>query len=91
MRMNRLLADIANSPDEFGEWPYFVSIFGDPASGEPWGWQIDGHHLCLNCTVVDDQVVLTPAFMGCRTVAASSTARRPARCCSAPRNEAGST
>jgi hypothetical protein len=64
MVMNRLLADIANSPDEFGEWPYFVSIFGDPASGEPWGWQIDGHHLCLNCTVVGDQVVLTPAFMG---------------------------
>ena len=32
--------------------------------GEPWGWQIDGHHLCLNCTVVGDQVVLTPAFMG---------------------------
>jgi Protein of unknown function (DUF3500) len=64
MRTNRLLADVTNSPDEFGEWPYFVSIFGDPATSEPWGWQIDGHHLCLNCTVVGDQVVLTPTFMG---------------------------
>lgn len=63
MRTNRLLADVTNSPDEFGEWPYFVSIFGDPA-GDPWGWQIDGHHLCLNCTVIGDQVVLTPTFMG---------------------------
>ena len=64
MRTNQLLADITTSHDEFGEWPYFVSIFGDPASGEPWGWQIDGHHLCLNCTVIGDQIVLTPTFMG---------------------------
>ena len=32
MRMNQLLADLSGSPDEFGEWPYFVSIFGDPAT-----------------------------------------------------------
>ena len=64
MRTNQLLADVTKSQDEFGEWPYFVSIFGDPASGEPWGWQIDGHHLCLNCTVIGDQIVLTPTFMG---------------------------
>jgi hypothetical protein len=60
MRLNQLLADVSNSPDEFGEWPYFVSVFGDPASGEPWAWQIDGHHLCLNCTFIGDQIVLTP-------------------------------
>jgi hypothetical protein len=35
MRLNRLLADVSDSPDEFGEWPYFVSIFGEPASGSP--------------------------------------------------------
>jgi hypothetical protein len=64
MRLNRLLADVSDSPDEFGEWPYFVSIFGEPGSGEPWAWQIDGHHLCVNCTVIGDQMVLTPAFMG---------------------------
>jgi hypothetical protein len=64
MRLNRLLADVSGSPDEFGEWPHFVSIFGEPASGEAWAWQIDGHHLCINCTVIDDQMVLTPTFMG---------------------------
>ena len=64
MRVNRLLADMTDSKDEFGEWPYFVTVFGDPAGGEPWAWQLDGHHLCLSCTVVGDQVVLTPAFMG---------------------------
>jgi hypothetical protein len=64
MRLNQLLVHLSNSPDEFGEWPYFVSIFGDPASGEPWSWQLDGHHLCLNCTVIGDHMVLTPTFMG---------------------------
>jgi Protein of unknown function (DUF3500) len=64
MRLNRLLADVSDSPDEFGEWPYFLSIFGDPGGGEPWAWQIDGHHLCVNCTVIGDQMVLTPTFMG---------------------------
>ena len=64
MRLNRLLAEVADSPDEFGEWPYFVSIFGDPGGEAPWAWQIDGHHLCLNCTVVGDHLVLTPTFMG---------------------------
>ena len=31
---------------------------------EPWGWQIDGHHLNLNDCVLKDHVVMTPAFWG---------------------------
>lgn len=64
MRTNRFLADVTGSADEFGEWAYFVSVFGDPGSDQPWGWQMDGHHLNLNCTVVGDHVVITPTFMG---------------------------
>lgn len=66
MRLNELLAEVSASPDEFGEWPYFVSIFGEPSAdpARPWAWQIDGHHLCVNCTVIGDQMVLTPTFMG---------------------------
>lgn len=64
MRLNELLVAVSGRPDEYGEWPYFVSIFGDPSSGEPWGWQIDGHHLNLNCVIIGDQLVMTPTFMG---------------------------
>jgi len=64
MRINELIAELSGRPDEFGEWPYFVSIFGDPSSGGPWGWQIDGHHLNINCAVFDGQIVMTPMFMG---------------------------
>ena len=37
---------------------------GRPSATEPWGWQIDGHHLIVNYFVLGDQVVMTPVFMG---------------------------
>jgi len=64
MRLNEMLAVLSGRPDEYGEWPYFISIFGDPSGGEPWGWQIDGRHLNINCVIVGDQIVMTPTFMG---------------------------
>ena len=47
-------------------------MFGTPSADEPWGWQIDGHHLIVNCFVLGDQVVMTPMFMGSEPVAAQS-------------------
>ena len=64
MRLNEVLSMASGSPDEFGEWPYFVSIFGTPSPDEPWGWQLDGHHVNVNCFVLGDEIVLTPTFMG---------------------------
>ena len=64
MRFNEVLAQITGSFDEYGEWAYFLSIFGTPADGEPWGWQLDGHHLNLHCFVLGDQLVMTPALFG---------------------------
>ncbi len=64
MRVNQLLAEISGDAAAFGEWPYFLSIFGTPGGDEPWGWQLDGHHLCLNALVLDGRLVLTPSFMG---------------------------
>ena len=64
MLLNQLLADITGDGEAFGEWPYFMSIFGTPGGDEPWGWQIDGHHLCINTVVLDGRIVTTPTFMG---------------------------
>jgi fructose-1,6-bisphosphatase/inositol monophosphatase family enzyme len=64
MRLNQLLADVTGDDEAFGEWPYFLSIFGSPGGAEPWGWQIDGHHLCVNTVVLEDRIVTTPTFMG---------------------------
>jgi hypothetical protein len=70
MRLNEHALEITGKPEEYGEWFYWVSVFGTPGPGEPWGWQIDGHHLNLNCFVLDDQLVLTPCFMGSEPVLA---------------------
>jgi hypothetical protein len=70
MRLNDHALEITGKPEEYGEWFYWVSIFGTPSPAEPWGWQIDGHHLNVNCFVLGDQLVLTPNFMGSEPVLA---------------------
>jgi Protein of unknown function (DUF3500) len=70
MRLNEHALEITGKPEEYGEWLYWVSVFGEPGAGEPWGWQIDGHHLNLNCFVLGNQLVLTPCFMGSEPVLA---------------------
>ncbi|HZU91591.1 MAG TPA: DUF3500 domain-containing protein [Stellaceae bacterium] len=70
MRLNEHALEITGKPEEYGEWLYWVSLFGTPGPDEPWGWQIDGHHLNVNCFVLGDQLVLTPTFMGSEPVLA---------------------
>ena len=70
MRLNEHALEITGKPEEYSEWYYWVSIFGAPSPDEPWGWQIDGHHLNISCFILGDQLVLTPAFMGSEPVLA---------------------
>ncbi|BCZ84749.1 hypothetical protein PTKU64_84240 [Paraburkholderia terrae] len=70
MRLNEHALEITGKHEEYDEWYYWVSIFGNPSSNEPWGWQIDGHHLNINCCVLGDQLVTTPIFMGSEPVLA---------------------
>ena len=63
MRINALLIEVTGKAGDYGEWPYFVTLFGSPSADAPWGWQIDGHHLNLNFFVLGDQLVFTPSFM----------------------------
>src|SRR5207237_7497881 len=72
MRLNHTIGEITHSWTEYGEWVYFISVFGEPSDTEPWGWQIDGHHLIVNCFVIGDQVVITPLFMGSEPVVAET-------------------
>jgi hypothetical protein len=72
MRLNETIGELTQHWDEYGEWLYWLSIFGTPSLDEPWGFQFDGHHLNLNCLVLDDQIVLTPAFLGSEPTLAPS-------------------
>jgi hypothetical protein len=72
MKLNQHLGEISAEPDEFAEWYYWISIMGKPSPNKPWGWQIDGHHLIINCFIIGDQIVLTPNFMGSEPVVAET-------------------
>lgn len=72
MKLNETLAELTNDFEEFGEELYWVTVMGTPSDTEPWGWQLDGHHLVINYFVMGDQVVMTPTFMGSEPVRAES-------------------
>lgn len=64
MRLNTTLGELTRKPAEYGEGLYHITMMGQPSATEPWGWQLDGHHLAINYFVLGDQVVMTPTFMG---------------------------
>lgn len=65
MNLNETLGELNdNNFAKYGQWKYWLSIMGDPSGSQPWGWQLDGHHLIINYLVIGDQVVMTPSFWG---------------------------
>ncbi len=72
MKLNEHVRELTGRSEAYGEWYYWLSVYGTPSATEPWGWQIDGHHLIINCFVLGDQIVLTPNFMGSEPVIAES-------------------
>ena len=72
MRLNGYVAQFVKTPEEYGEFLYHLTVMGPPSDKEPWGWQLDGHHLIINYFVLGDQVVMTPTFMGSEPVIATT-------------------
>ena len=64
MKTDQVLREVNDDALRYDEQLYFFTIMGRPSATEPWGWQIDGHHLIVNYFVLGDQVVMTPVFMG---------------------------
>ncbi len=71
MRLNHTLGELnQDNFEEYGEWLYWITVMGEPSATEPWGWQLDGHHVIINYFVLGDQVVMTPLFVGSEPVTA---------------------
>ena len=80
MRLNETLAELNNDNHvDYGEWKFHLTVMGEPSADQPWGWQLDGHHLNLNYFVLGDQVVLSPAFWGSEPVVAHAGKYRGTR------------
>ncbi|MEO8660381.1 MAG: DUF3500 domain-containing protein [Bryobacteraceae bacterium] len=72
MRLNETLAELSDDHVFLGEWLYHITVMGKPSTTEPWGFQLDGHHVIINYFVLGDQVVMTPFFAGSEPVTATS-------------------
>ena len=70
MKLNEFIGEVTGRWEEYGQWLYWLSVMGTPSDSAPWGWQIDGHHLIINCFVLGDQLVMTPTFLGSEPVTA---------------------
>lgn len=64
MLMNEFLGQLVGGPRVLNQYSYNCSLFAEPSLSEPWGWQLHGHHLALNCLVIGKQIVISPTFMG---------------------------
>ncbi|WP_433887634.1 DUF3500 domain-containing protein [Streptomyces sp. CA-111067] len=73
MRLNLTIGELRGEEHLLNEWLYWFSVYGRPESADqPWGWQLDGHHVNVNCAFVGDQMVLTPTFLGAEPVVAEA-------------------
>ncbi|GAA2229339.1 DUF3500 domain-containing protein [Herbiconiux moechotypicola] len=64
MALNGFLGDLVDLPRIMNDRSYWVSLFGDPSSDEPWGWQLFGHHVAVNVVFVGGRQVVAPVFLG---------------------------
>jgi hypothetical protein len=64
MRINGYLGELVELPGIMNEFSYNVALYGTPSLESPWGWQLFGHHLAMNCLVIGTQMVVTPVFFG---------------------------
>jgi hypothetical protein len=64
MRINGFLGELLELPALLNEFSYNFALYGEPSETEPWGWQLFGHHVALNCLVAGSQMVISPVFLG---------------------------
>lgn len=79
MSLEAVLAEMENDPVKRDTEKYYLAIFGTPKAKGTWGWRFEGHHLSLNYTIVDGEVIPTPAFFGTNPARVTKGARKGTR------------
>jgi len=63
--LERVLGEIEGHVFPRDPGSYYVSLFGEPGDTAAWGWRLDGHHVCLNYTIIAGELLSpTPIFLG---------------------------
>ena len=80
--------ELAAGTVEFDRDPalYYFRVFGDPSGADPWGWSVNGHHVYVNNTVVEGELIApTPSFLGSNPAEVPSGPRRDCASSEAPK------
>ena len=68
MALENILREVENrSADDKYRDPlnYSLTIFGDPDEKNRWGWRLEGHHISINFSALNGEIVsATPTFWG---------------------------
>lgn len=64
MLMNEFLGGLTRLTNVMNAHSYHFCLFGDPSEDGPWGFNVFGHHLCLNLFSLKGEVVIGPLFIG---------------------------
>lgn len=68
MALENILREVESRPadDKYRDpLNYYITIFGDPDEKNVWGWRLEGHHISINFSSADGQIVSsTPTFWG---------------------------
>ncbi|HYV38240.1 MAG TPA: DUF3500 domain-containing protein, partial [Gemmataceae bacterium] len=75
LKATEKMSDMIRNP----EW-YFFTVFGTPGKAGKWGWRVEGHHLSINYTLDNNEVVCaTPTFFGANPSTVKDGARKGER------------
>lgn len=64
MLTNEFLGELTGLTKVMNAGSYHFCLFGEPSVDRPWGFNIFGHHLCLNVFTLAGEVVVGPFFVG---------------------------
>lgn len=68
MALENILREVENrAADDTYRDPlnYYITIFGEPGEEKIWGWRLEGHHISINFSSADGEIVSsTPTFWG---------------------------
>jgi hypothetical protein len=64
MLTNAFLGELTTLKNVMNTDSYHFCFFGGPAVDKPWGFNLFGHHLCLNVFSLKGEVVIGPFFVG---------------------------
>lgn len=64
MLTNAFLGELTTLKNVMNTDSYHFCFFGEPAADKPWGFNVFGHHLCLNVFSLNGEVVIGPFFVG---------------------------